>query len=372
MTKRLKLVFFALMAMTLFIVAGCGDNNEQEPEENDQGAAEEEATEEQNGEEEAAVEGSGELVVYSSRNETFVDELLEKFETETGIKVEAYHGGDDAINRIKREGENAYADIFISNDIGALEHLRMEGLLQAYAPENIESIDERFRAEDNSWIGLSARTRVFMYNKDEVTEEELPSTLWELTDSKYAGQFAITRGGNGSMIAQVSALRQEWGDEKVSEWLSIVKDNAAIITEGHGDIRRAVGSGEVAFGLVNNYYYHQQLEEPTDNNVGVVYPDQGDDDMGAIVNAAGVGFIHHAPNEDNAKLFLDWLLKDENQEVFSFNSMEVPVNPDIDAYEHAMKISEYKTHEMPLSKLGEVWEDTRELIEQSGLDLEIR
>jgi iron(III) transport system substrate-binding protein len=315
---------------------------------------------------------TNELIVYSSRNENFVDPLLQKFENETGLKVKALHAGDNVINKIKEEKNNVQADIFISNDIGALEHLRLEGFLQGYTPDGIETLVQRYRAQDNSWFALSARTRVFIYNKDLISEEEMPKTIWELTDSKWKGQFAITRGGNGSMIGHVSALRNEWGDSRTSEWLSKIKDNAGSIMQGHGDIRRAVGAGEFTFGLVNNYYYHQQLREPSNNNVGVIYPDQEQKEMGAVVNAAGVGLIKGSPNQRNAQKFLDWLLLPENQREFSYASLEVPVNPSIEAIGEAAKISDYKVHNMPLSQLGEVWIDTKAIIEKSGLDLEIR
>jgi iron(III) transport system substrate-binding protein len=312
------------------------------------------------------------LVVYSSRNEKFVQPLLDKFENETGITVKALHAGETVINKIKEESKNVQADIFISNDIGALENLRLEGLLTGYSPKDIESIDERYRGKDNSWFALSARTRVFMYNKDRISEQEMPKTMWELTDPTWKGKFAITQGGNGSMIGHVSALRLEWGDEKTLEWLNQIKANAGAIMQGHGDIRRAVGSGEYAFGLVNNYYYHQQLQEPTYNNVGVIYTDQKPEEMGAVVNGAGVGHIHRAPNAYNAQLFLDWIVKPENQREFSYASLEVPINSSIETVGDAAKISDYKVHRMPLRDLGSVWGNTKSLIEESGLHLEIR
>ena len=356
MNKSIKFFIAIIGILTLFTIVACsGDTGENSKANND----------------EEVTKKSGELVVYSSRNEKFMEPLLEKFEKESGITVNLLSGKDEIINKVKEEGKNAHADILISNDVGALEHLRQNDFLQGYDAEGIESIDEKYRAEDNSWYGLSARTRILMYNKDLITEEEMPKTIAELADDKWKDQFAITRGGNGSMIAHVSALRNEWGDDKTLEWLKNVKDNAAVITDGHGDLRRAVGAGEVKMALVNNYYYHQQLDEPTDNNVGAIYPDQGEDDMGAFVNAAGVGFINNAPNEDNAKTFLDWLMKPENQREFSYASMEVPINPDIEPIEEAAKISDYKISDMPLRDLGNVWENTRELIEKSGLDLEI-
>ncbi|AXF55734.1 extracellular solute-binding protein [Salicibibacter kimchii] len=324
--------------------------------------------------EEAQVEDgeSGELVVYSARNETFVDEYLEKYEEDTGIEVHALHADDTAVNRIQEEANNVQADIFISNDVGAMEHLRLDGLLDGYEADNLESIDEDYRAEDDSWVALSARTRVLMYNEDLVNEENVPDSIEELASPEYADQFAITRGANGSMIGHVSALRQEWGDEQTVEWLRDVSDNAGIITDGHGEIRQAVGTGEVEFGLVNNYYYHQQLQEPENNNVSVVYPDQGEDEMGAVLNAAGVGLVADGPNRENAETFMDWALEEENQQMFSNESLEVPINPDVEAVEDAAAIDEYETHDMPLHELGEVWDDTLEVIEASGMDLEVR
>lgn len=358
--KLRKFPIYSMIAIiSILLLAACGgEKNEQTQSDEGDKAASNKA-------------GSGELVVYSSRNENFMKPLMEKFETDTGITVKLLSGKDEIINKIKEEGDNAHADILISNDVGALEHLRQNNFLQGYDAKGIESIDEKYRAEDNSWYGLSARTRVFMYNKDAISEEDMPKTIAALADDQWKDQFAITRGGNGSMIAHVSALRNEWGDEKTLDWLNAIKNNAKIITDGHGDIRRAVGSGEVTFGLVNNYYYHQQLNEPTDNNVGVIYLDQGEGEIGAFVNAAGVGFINHAPNEENAKAFLDWMMLPENQREFSYASMEVPINPDVEAVDEATKISDYKVSDMPLRNLGDVWEDTRELIEKSGLDLEI-
>ncbi len=317
-------------------------------------------------------EGAGELVVYSARNENFVNALLEKFEEDTGIEVRALHGGDTIVNRVKEESNNVQGDVFISNDVGALEHLRMEGLLAPMEREDFPGIEEQYRGEDDSWVALSARTRVLMYNKDLITEEEMPKNIWELTDPQYRGEFAITRGGNGGMIGHVSALRNEWGDQRTMEWIEGVSENAGGILQGHGDIRRAVGAGEFAFGLVNNYYFHQQLQEPSNNNVDVIYPDQEEGEMGAVVNAAGFGRIKDGPNEESLEAFVDWILETENQQMFSNASLEVPINPDIEVVDGAKGITEYKVQGMSLQELGNVWEDTRRLIEESGLDLEIR
>lgn len=315
---------------------------------------------------------SPELVIYSMRNERFTQPLLNRFTEETGITVRAFHLGEAAISRLLMEKDDVRADLLIANDAGAMEYLRHRSLLGQSDAAGAGAIDERFRAPGNAWIGLSARTRVLMYNRDMVRSSDLPDSLWELGDERWAGQFAITRGGNPSMIAHVSALRSVWGDDQVLVWLSRLKDNAGAIVRGHGDIRRAVGAGELAFGLVNDYYYQQQLREPRDNNVGTKHLDQESEGMGAFVNVAGVALVDGGPNPEEVREFLRWVLKPENVEAFSWDALEIPLHPEASAPEGQVELDSFSHMDVSLEVLGEYWEDTRRLIEASGLDLELR
>lgn len=352
--RKSKMFFAVLLGLVMIVLAACGST--------ETGAKKEEAAEDG--------KLSGELVVYSSRKEEFVKPILDKFEAETGVKVKLLAGDEAIVNKLLEEKVNPQADIFFSNDTGAMEYLRLQGVLQKNDSKALEVIDKKFRAEDGSWVGLSARTRGFIYNKDKISEAEMPKTLEELADPKWKGQFAIARGGNGSVIAHVAALRKEWGDEKTEKWLSAVAKNAGAITKGHGDIRKAVGAGEFKFGLVNNYYFHQQLAEPKDNQVGFIYPDQ--EGMGAFVNAAGIALINKAPNEKNAKAFIEFMLKQENMKEFSYNSKEIPLHPEVEAIPEAKKINEYKVMDMPLHEIGPVWNDAKQLIEKSGYTIEVK
>ncbi|AOM84143.1 extracellular solute-binding protein [Salisediminibacterium beveridgei] len=345
------------------LLAACGENNGNE----NAGGNENPGNDEN-------VEAGGELVVYSARNETFVQDLLDKFEDETGIEVLALHSAEPL--QIQEEAGNVQADVFISNDLGGLEYLNQEGLLVGGDYDNVDSIAEEYRAENNEWIALSSRARGFIYNKDMIDEADVPQSMEDLFDPSFAdveNGYAITRGGNGGMIGNVSALRYEWGDDRTQEWIEAIQENASGIMQGHGDIRRAVGAGEHSFGLVNNYYFHQQLEEPDNNNVGFIYPDQEDGQMGAITNAAGLGNVADGPNSDNAEYFINWLLEEENQLAFVGESLEVPINPDLEPpFEDAVPIAELTLQDMPLAELGNYFQDTRSLIEDAGLDLELR
>ncbi|ABR50700.1 extracellular solute-binding protein, family 1 [Alkaliphilus metalliredigens QYMF] len=359
MFKSKSVLALLMVALFAFITVGCSS---EQPASGEQGDSE-----------------SNELVVYSGRNERFVQALLEKFTEDTGIEVLALHGANPL--QIAEEKNNVRADIFISNDLGALGYLDSKGLLQGSNPEGIETIPADFRAEDNAYFAISARARGFIYNKDMITEEEMPKSNEDLFDSKWAtveNGFAITRGGNGGMTGHVSALRYQWGDEKTAEWIAAIRANSAGIYQGHGDIRRAVGAGEHSFGLVNNYYFHQQLVEPENNNVGFIYLDQEEDEMGVVANAAGVGLVSGGPNEGNAIAFIEWLLLPENQVAFVGESLELLINSQYGAVypaevqPHIVDFSDLKVQDMPIKELGNYFEDTTALIEASGLDLDLK
>jgi iron(III) transport system substrate-binding protein len=313
---------------------------------------------------------ASELVVYSARKEKFVKPLIKKFEKETGIKV-ILQSGTKAI-KVLAESKKPLANIFISNDVAQMEYLRINKALYSNKLKRFNGIPSNFVSEDFSWIGISARSRVLMYNKKMIKSSDLPKKLENLTDNKYKKKFMVTRGGNESFIAHMAALRATWGEKKTLTWLKNVKNNAGAITKGHTQIRKAVGKGEFAFGLVNNYYFYLQLNQTSDNNVGLLYLDQGKDETGVFVNCAGVALIKNDKNLNNAIKFLNWLEKKENQKLFVSKSFEVPLNKEIKLSKWSKNVNEYKTMKLKLSTLGQKWSSTRKLIERSGLDLEIR
>ncbi len=314
----------------------------------------------------AAAEATN-LVIYSGRNERFVLPLIEAFEDRTGIQVQLL-SGDAAqyVYRLQAESRNPRADLLISNDGALLEVARGMGLLMAYDSPSLHAVPDNFRAADGSWVGLAARSRVLMYNKDLISEDEMPKSIFDLTDEQWRGQFVITRAGNASMVSHISAVRAVYGDEFASQFVADLLANEPTIVSGHTDIRRAVGAGEFKFGLVNNYYYHLQLEEAVDNNVGAIYPDQGPDEMGVFVNISGIGLVKDAPNESNAHQFIEFLLEPAQMQQYSMTSRETPLVVGIDAIAYALTIDQYNVADLHLADLGPKYNDTLDLMEAAG------
>ena len=248
----------ALMALTVFL-SGCGGTK---PAEQTPGA-------------EPPSQETKELVIYTGRRENLVQPVIDAFEQQTGIKVSLVAGSaTEMATRVLEEKSNPKGDIYISNDAGSLEKLRAEKVVEAYTSPNLAKVPADLKAPDNTWHAVTVRTRVIMYNKDLVSESELPKSLFDLTDPTWKDQIGMATGANESVIANVTALRLSEGEEQTEQFLTNLVANGIKVYKGHGDVRQAVGKGEIKLGWVNHYYVHQQLAEKENNNVGIIYPDQ--------------------------------------------------------------------------------------------------
>ena len=132
----------------------------------------------------------------------------------------------------------------------------------------------------------------------------------------------------------------------------------------HTDVRNAVGSGEFDLGLVNHYYV--ELERREGSPVEAVFTDQEPGGMGAVINAASAGVIKGAPNPENARRLLDFLLGPSAQREFAGRNFEYPVIPGVEA-PGLRSLSQIRGTGIPLSALGPEVDRTLALLDEVGL-----
>lgn len=309
---------------------------------------------------------SGELVIYSGRSEPLIVPVIQLFQQQTGIRVTLQSGAATALaNLILQEQPNPRADVFIANDAGTLEFLKLKDALQPYLSEQTRKIPEQFRARDGSWLGVSGRSRVLMYNTKLLRPEELPKSVFELGDPQWKNKIAMATTRNESVIAWVTALRLLKGDAFTKEYLLKLKANGIVTLNGHTDVRRAVGRGEFALGLVNHYYYHLELRDGSP--VGVIYPDQGPNDIGVLVNVAGAALIKNAKRVREAQRFLDFLAAPEAQKLFAELNFEYPLLPGVPTAPGVRALETIKLMPVRLDELGKELEKTLKLLDEVGL-----
>jgi iron(III) transport system substrate-binding protein len=304
------------------------------------------------------------LVVYSGRSEELVGPIFERFEEESGIEVEARYGDTaEMANLILTEGENSPADVFFAQDAGALGAVANEGLLTSLPDEVLDAVDPRFRSPDGEWVGISGRSRVVVYNTDNVSEDELPDTIFGYTDPEWSGRIGWAPT-NGSFQSFVTALRIVEGEDRAREWLEGIQANDPSVYEGNNPALDAVIAGEVDVAFVNHYYLMQRLADDPDAPAANDFLTDGD--PGALVNVAGVGVLGTSGDAQAAMNLVDFLLSEEAQTYFADETKEYPLVEGVDADPALPALSEIGTPDIDLSDLSDL-DGTLELLQDVGI-----
>jgi iron(III) transport system substrate-binding protein len=188
----------------------------------------------------------GKLVLYSGRSEPLIQPVIEAFKMEyPQIEILLKAGSNSELaNALIEEKANPQADLFITTELITVQTLSQQGVFQAYLPQGVENWPAGFFDPEHKWIGLTRRARVIMVNTDLVPSEEWPTSIFELDDPQWKGQIAAAGSTNGSMQAQIAAIRQLLGEAATQEWLEGLLVNEVTFFGGHTDVRKAVGAGE--------------------------------------------------------------------------------------------------------------------------------
>jgi iron(III) transport system substrate-binding protein len=273
--------------------------------------------------------------VYSARHYNTDNAIYKNFTKKTGIKVNIIEAdGSKLLERIKSEGANSPADVFITVDAGNLWRAQSAGILQPVRSSVLESaIPSSLRDPQGFWFGLSKRARVIMYNKAKVKPSEL-STYEDLANPKWKGRI-ISRSStniyNQSLTGSILAAN---GQQKTEAWAKSVVANFARSPEGNDTAQiLAVAAGVSDLALVNTYYLPRLAEskKPEERaaaaKIGVFFPNQGN--RGTHVNISGAGVVKTSRNRDAAIKFLEHLVSSESQVIFAKSNNEYPVVPGV-------------------------------------------
>lgn len=306
------------------------------------------------------------LVVYSGRNENLVGPLLEQFTEATGIPVTPRYGGSaELAAQLLEEGEGSPADVFLSQDAGALGALQQADRLEALPQDTLDQVPTRYRSGEGAWVGVSGRSRVLVYNPDLVPESELPQSVFELTEPAYADKVAFAPT-NASFQTFVTAMRVTEGEERTRQFLTDLKANGAKPYENNIAILDAVDKGQIAVGLSNHYYLYERaaeaggLDQITARNH--LFPG---DDPGSLVNVAGVGVLAGKADE-RTQAFVDFLLGEQAQSYFAEQTKEYPLVEGVPLDADLPPLTEQQGPDVDLSQLDSL-EETLRLLDEVGL-----
>ncbi len=304
------------------------------------------------------------LTVYSGRTEDLIGPLLERFSEDTGIAIDVRYGDSAELAQlIDTEGDQSPADVFISQSPGSVGFLDEAGRLAPLPDDVLAAVPDEDESGDGSWVGLTGRVRVLVYNTDAIDEAELPDSVFDLTAPQYEGRIGVAPG-NGSFQDFVTAMRQEEGEEATLAWLEGMAANDAQVYPNNVSIVEAVGRGEIELGLVNHYYNERaQAEDPDVASENHFF---AEGDLGSLLLVTAASIVEGAEQRGDGERLVEYLLAEDAQRYFAEETQEYPLAAGVEPDGDLPPLDTLNVTRIDFDELGGLVR-TEELIDQSGI-----
>jgi iron(III) transport system substrate-binding protein len=311
------------------------------------------------------------LNLYSARHYQTDEALYTAFSQQTGIKINRIEGKEDELlERIKNEGANSPADIFLTVDAARLAKAHELGLFSPLASKTLEArIPSHLRTED--WFSFSTRARVIVYNKSAVKSEDIQNYA-DLANPKLKGKVCSRSGSHPYNLSLMASVIAHQGEAKAEELaLGMVSNFARAPKGGDTDQIKAVAAGECGVALTNTYYVARLLRstKPEEmklmEKVGVVWPNQST--TGTHINVSGGGMLKTAPHKEAAVKFLEYLASDQAQRYFADGNNEWPVVENVKVANPALEsLGKFKADKLPVKNLAMYREKAQIILDRAG------
>ena len=306
------------------------------------------------------------VTVYSSRKEHLIKPLFEAFTKDTGVKVEYLTGkGGALIERLKLEGANTPADMFMTVDAGNLWYVGSQDLFQPVQTETLKSnIPSHLRDPNGLWTGLSVRARTIVYSTDRVNSADL-STYADLSASKWKGKLCLRTSKKIYTKSLAASVIYNHGEDKAGDIISgWVNNLAATPNAKDSHVMNAILAGQCDVGLVNTYYFGRLVAKKPNAPLKLFWANQ--DTTGVHVNVSGAGVTKHASNAKGATQLLEWLSSSKAQAIYGSLNKEYPANQNIASDDVVSAWGSFKQDDMNLSQAGILQAKAVKLMQMKG------
>jgi iron(III) transport system substrate-binding protein len=311
------------------------------------------------------------LNLYSARHYQTDEALYSNFTQQTGIKINRIEGKEDELlERLKNEGANSPADVFLTVDAARLAKAHELNLFAPIASKTLEQrIPAHLRTED--WFSFSTRARVIVYNKSRLTADDVKNYA-DLANPKLKGKFCSRSGSHPYNLSLMAAIIAHQGEAKAEELArGMVANFARAPKGGDTDQIKAVATGECGVAISNSYYVARLLrstkpdEQKLMEKVGIVWPDQTG--VGTHINVSGGGMLKQAPHKEAAVKFLEYLASDQAQRYFADGNNEWPAVEQVKISNPALEsLGKFKADKLPVKNLAMYQAKAQMIFDRAG------
>ena len=311
------------------------------------------------------------LNLYSARQYQTDEALYANFTKQTGIRINRIEGKEEELmERIRNEGANSPADVFITVDAARLAKADELGL---FAPVKSKLLESRIPAHlrTDTWFAFSTRARVIIYNRSAVKAEEV-QTYESLADPQFKGKLCSRSGAHPYNLSLVSSLIAHNGEAKTEAWArGVVANFARAPKGGDTDQIKAVAAGECGVAVSNTYYLARLIRsDKVDDRrmmerVGIVWPNQAT--TGTHINISGGGMVKTSKNQESAVKFLEYLASDDAQRYFADGNNEWPVVEGVATSNPALTaLGKFKADLLPIGQLAKNMVAAQMVLDRAG------
>lgn len=259
------------------------------------------------------------IVVYNAQHENLVKSWVDGFTKETGIKVTLRNGDDSELgNQLVQEGSASPADVFLTENSPSMVLVDNANLFAPLNADTLKQVPAEYRPAHGRWIGIAARSTVFVYNPEKLTEQQLPKSLMDLAKPEWKGRWAASPSG-ADFQAIVSAMLALKGEKATLEWLKAMKTNF-VAYKGNSTVMKAVNAGQIDGGVIYHYYRFVDQSKTGENSKNTQLYYFKHQDPGAFVSLSGGGVLASSKHKEQAQAFIKYITDKEGQESLRTNN----------------------------------------------------
>lgn len=266
-----------------------------------------------------AADNNDGIVVYNAQHENLVKSWVDGFTKETGIKVTLRNGDDSELgNQLVQEGSASPADVFLTENSPSMVLVDNANLFAPLDADTLKQVPAEYRPAHGRWIGIAARSTVFVYNPAKLSEQQLPKSLMDLAKPEWKGRWAASPSG-ADFQAIVSAMLALKGEKATLEWLKAMKANF-VAYKGNSTVMKAVNAGQIDGGVIYHYYRFVDQSKTGENSKNTQLYYFKHQDPGAFVSLSGGGVLASSKHKAQAQAFIKYITSKEGQESLRTNN----------------------------------------------------
>jgi iron(III) transport system substrate-binding protein len=305
------------------------------------------------------------IVVYNAQHESLTKAWVEGFTEETGIPVTLRNGDDTEMgNQIVQEGADSPADVFLTENSPAMVLLDNAGLFSPIDPGTLEHVDTAYRPAHGKWVGIAARSTVFVYNPSKLPEANLPKSIMDLAAPAWKGRWGASPGG-ADFQAIVAAMLEQKGEAATLDWLKAMKTNFTAY-RGNSSVLKAVNAGQIDSGVIYHYYSFVDQAKTGENSKNTALHYFKHKDPGAFVSISGAGVLASSKHQEHAQAFVKWITGKDGQAILKDGkSFEYAVGKNAQSNPKLVPLSQLDAPNVDAAKLDS--KKAVELMTQAGL-----